>query len=168
MRALVIVLLAVSVSAFAGLFEFGGHAGLYIPSGESLEYYKTSPLFGVNILSHMPMFAIEGSISYVPINTEEQIGVTEHSVSWIPILAGIRTYSGPIFYGGGISLLISSDKMVRATGTTDETSSYMGAYGNLGMILPIGGTDIEASLKYHLTDFSLNLSWFGLTGGINF
>ena len=168
MKLQLIVLLVISITAFAGLVEFGGHAGLFIPSGEVLEYHKTSPIFGVNILSHFPMFAIEGSISYVPVSTEEMIGVTEHSVSWIPILAGIRTYSGPIFYGGGITLDISSVSMEREGVKTDETGSELGAYGNLGMIFPTGGTDIEASLKYHLMNFDFDLAWFGLTAGIYF
>jgi len=168
MKKLMIVLLVVSVSAFAGLVEFGGHAGLFIPSGYKLEYYKTSPIFGVNILAHMPMFAIEGSVSYVPISTEEMIGVTEHSVSMIPILAGIRNYSGPIFYGGGLALDILSVNMVREGVETDETDSRVGAYGNIGMILPTGGMDVEASLKYHLMDFDFDMAWFSLTAGINF
>lgn len=51
---------------------------------------------------------------------------------------------------------------------TDETGSELGAYGNLGMILPAGGIDIEASLKYHLMDFNFDIGWLGLTAGINF
>ena len=168
MKKLLILLLIGSLSAFAGLVEFGAHAGVFSPVGSVLDYYKTSPIFGVNILAHMPMLAIEGSVSYAPISTEEITGVTEHSESVIPILAGIRSYSGPIFYGGGLSLDLISIDMVREGSETDEMNSRMGAYGNVGMIFPIGGMDIEASLKYHLMDFDFDTSWFGLTAGINF
>lgn len=168
MKKLVIVLLAVSVSAFAGLVEFGGHAGLFIPTGDMSDVYKTSPVFGVNILAHMPMFAIEGSISYVPISTEEVLGVLDYSVNLIPILAGVRTYAGPIFYGGGLSLDIASTSMEILGEKESDTDSRVGAYGNVGMILPVGGTDVEASLKYHLMDFDFDSTWLGLTAGINF
>ncbi len=168
MKKLVTLLLIVSVSAFAGLVEFGGHAGVFSPVGDNSDYYKASPIFGLNILAHMPMFAIEGSVSYAPISTEEILGVTDHSVSIIPILAGIRSYSGPIFYGGGLSLDIVSINMVREGRETDETNSRVGAYANVGMIFPAGGTDIEASLKYHLMDFDFDGTWLGLTAGINF
>ncbi len=73
-----------------------------------------------------------------------------------------------IFYGGGITLDISSVSMEREGVKTDETGSELGAYGNLGMIFPTGGTDIEASLKYHLMNFDFDLAWFGLTAGIYF
>ncbi len=168
MKKLITLLLIVSLSTFAGLVEFGGHAGVFSPVGSILDFYKTSPIFGVNILAHMPMFAIEGSVSYAPISTEEMLGVTDHSVNMIPILAGIRSYSGPIFYGGGLSLDIISINMEREGRITDETSSRVGAYGNMGMIFPTGGMDIEASLKYHLMDFDFDGAWLGLTAGITF
>ncbi len=168
MKKLMIVLLVLSVSAFAGLVEFGGHAGLFIPTGDNSDFYKVSPIFGANILAHMQMFAIEGSISYIPLSLEEIIGATDNSESIIPVLAGIRTYAGPIFYGGGLALDIHSVNMVREGVETDETSSRLGAYGNVGMIVPTGGMDIEASLKYHLADFDFDAAWLGLTAGINF
>ena len=165
MKKLMIVLLVVSVSAFAGLVEFGGHAGVFIPTGDNSDVFKVSPIFGVNILAHMQMFAIEGSISYSPLSTEDILGYLDYSASMIPILAGIRTYSGPIFYGGGLALHVAS---VSGEDVTDDTDSEFGCYGNVGMIFPTGGMDIEASLKYHLVDFNSNVAWFSLTAGINF
>ena len=168
MKKLMIVLLVLSVSAFAGLVEFGGHAGVFIPVGDDLDGLNTSPIFGANILAHMPMFAIEGSISYSPVSTEEITGYLDYSVSMIPILAGIRTYSGPIFYGGGLALHIASVSYESSGVKYDNTDSEFGAYGNVGMIVPTGGMDIEASLKYHLVDFDFDATWLGLTAGINF
>ena len=169
MKKLMIVLLVVSVSAFAGLVEFGGHAGLFIPVGDNTDFFKTSPIFGVDILAHMPMFAIEGSISYTPLATEEVLGRLDYSANMIPILAGIRTYAGPIFYGGGLALHVVSWSYENESGEkTDESDSEFGAYGNVGMIFPTGGMDVEASLKYHLVDFDFDATWIGLTAGINF
>ena len=168
MKKLMIVLMVVSVSAFAGLVEFGGHAGLFIPTGDNSDLYKTSPIFGVDILAHMQMFAIEGSISYSPLGIEEIPGYLDHSANIIPILAGIRTYSGPIFYGGGLALHIASVSYESSGEKYDETDSEFGGYGNVGMIFPTGGMDIEASLKYHLVDFNFDAAWLGLTAGINF
>ena len=169
MKLLLIVLLAASVSAFSGLVEFGGHAGVFLPAGDGLDQFKTSPIFGVDVLAHMLMFAIEGSISYAPLSTDGLLGVTDYSASIIPVLAGIRTYSGPIFYGGGLAYHTTSVSYVDVASVKhDNTESKFGGYGNVGMVLPIGGMDIEASLKYHLVDFDFDSAWFGLTAGINF
>ena len=169
MKKLMTVLLVVSVSAFAGMVEFGGHAGIFIPVADNTDIFKTSPIFGANILVHMPMFAIEGSVSYAPLSTEEILGVTDYSTSMIPILAGIRTYAGPIFYGAGLALDIASVSYEYESGEEyDNTDSEFGAYGNVGMIFLTGSMDVEASLKYHLVDFDFDATWIGLTAGINF
>lgn len=168
MKKLMIVLLVVSVSAFAGLVEFGGHAGVFIPVGDDLDGLNTSPIFGVDILAHMPMFAIEGSVSYAPLSTEDLVGMADYSMSMIPILAGIRTYAGPIFYGGGLALHITSISGEVLGVSIDDTESDFGAYGNVGMIFPTGGMDIEASLKYHLVNFDFDGAMLGLTAGISF
>ena len=169
MKLLSIVLLAASVSAFSGLVEFGGHAGIFLPAGDDLDAFKTSPIFGVNVLAHMPMFAIEGSISYAPLSTDGLLDVTDYSANIIPVLAGIRTYSGPIFYGGGLAYHVTSVSFTDNLGVKhDDTESKFGGYANVGTVLPLGGTDIEASLKYHLVDFDFDSAWFGLTAGISF
>ncbi len=169
MKLLLIVLLVAAFSSFSGLVEFGGHAGVFLPAGDDLDQFKTSPIFGVDVLAHMVMFAIEGSISYAPLSTEQLLnGITDYSANIIPVLAGIRTYSGPLFYGGGLAYHITSKSFVNAAGVKqDETESKFGGYANVGTILPIGGMDIEASLKYHLVDFDFDSAWFGLTAGIN-
>ncbi|NOQ21210.1 MAG: hypothetical protein GQ565_00995 [Candidatus Aegiribacteria sp.] len=168
MKFLLIVLLAASFSAFSGLFEFGGHAGIFLPAGDDLDQFKTSPIFGVDALVHMPMFAIEGSISYAPLSTDGLPGVTDYSANIIPVLAGIRTYAGPLFYAGGLAYHITSVSFVDIAGVKqDETKSKFGGYANVGTVLPVGGMDIEASLKYHLVDFDFDSAWFGLTAGIN-
>lgn len=149
-------------------FEFGAHGGVLLPSGNGGDTFSTSFILGANILAHMPMFAIEGSISYSPLSTDAGSEYTDYSASMIPILAGIRTYSGPIFYGGGIALDISSVSYESSGVKYDNTDSEFGAYGNVGVILPTGSMDVEASLKYHFVDFDFDAAWLGLTAGINF
>jgi len=169
MKSLLIVLLLASVSAFSGLVEFGGHAGIFLPAGDDLDLFNISPIFGVDALIHMPMFAIEGSISYAPLSTDGLLGNTDYSASMIPVLAGLRTYAGPIFYGGGLAYHTASVSFVDALGVKhDNTDSEFGGYGNIGMVLPVGGMDVEASLKYHLVDFDFDSAWLGLTAGISF
>jgi len=157
-----LLLLILTVSAFAGFVEFGAHGGVLLPTGDNGDAFKMSPVFGLNVLAHMPIYAIEGSIGYSILQSE--VEHTDFSASLIPILAGIRSYTGPVFYGGGAGMYIAS---VSYTGY-DESSSDFGAYGNLGMILHLGGTDLEGSIKYHLVDFDTNKAWFGITVGTYF
>jgi hypothetical protein len=156
------LVLILSVSAFAGIVEFGAHAGVLLPSGNGGDFYSISPLLGLNILAHMPIYAIEGSVGYGILQAKEDH--TDFSASLIPVLAGIRSYAGPIFYGGGAGMYISSVSYLGY----DNSESEFGAYGNLGMIIPTGSMDIEASIKYHLVDFDTDKAWFSLTAGTYF
>jgi hypothetical protein len=160
------LLLILSVSAFAGTVEFGAHAGVLFPSGDGGDFYSTSPIFGANILAHMPVYAIEGSISYGILQSKDDLN--DFSASIIPILAGIRTYSGPVFYGGGAGMYVASVSYESANGKIDDSDSEFGAYGNLGMIFPTGSMDIEGSIKYHLVDFDTDKAWLALTVGTYF
>jgi hypothetical protein len=162
MKITAVVLLALSLSVSAGLVEFGVHGGLLIPSGDGADFFSTSYIIGANVLAHMPIYAIEGSIGYGILQTDSSY--TDFSASLIPVLVGIRTYAGPIFYGGGAGMYISS---VSYAGY-DDSESKIGAYGNLGMIFPTGSMDIEGSIKFHLVDFDFDKAWFGLTVGTYF
>jgi hypothetical protein len=113
------------------------------------------------------MFAIEGSIGYGILQTK--LDQDDFSASIIPIIAGIRTYSGPIFYGGGGGVYISSVSYTDpVAGDVDDSDSKFGIYGNVGMILPAGTMDLEGSLKYHLVDFDPDKAWLALTVGTYF
>ncbi len=155
-----------SILAFAANVEFGGHAGILIPTGDVADHYNASPMIGVNILSHMPLFAIEGSISYAFLS--DAADLEDFSASMVPILAGARTYSGFVFYGGGLALHIASVSWEFNGEEYDDSDSEFGAYGHVGTILPTGGVDVELSAKYHLVDFDFDAAWFGLSAGVNF
>ena len=156
------IVLILSIPAFAGIVEFVAHAGVLLPSGKGGDFFSTSPILGLNILAHMPIYAIEGSVSYGILKAKGDYN--DFSASLIPVLAGIRTYAGPIFYGGGAGMYISS----LSYAGYDSSESKFGAYGNLGMIIPLGSMDIEGSIKYHLVDFDTDKAWFSLTAGTYF
>jgi hypothetical protein len=168
MKKLVCIMLALGVSSLtAGMVEYGLHGGLLLPSGDAGDFYGTSYLIGGQILAHMPMFAVEGSIGYGILQAENDID--DFSASLIPILAGVRTYSGPVFYGGGAGLYMASVSYNDPTfGNIDSSDEEFGAYGNLGMIFPAGTIDLEGSIKYHLIDFDTDKAWFSLTVGTYF
>ncbi len=157
------LLLAVSVSGFT---EFGAHGGIIMPTGDAGDVYGSlSPMFGVNILVHMPTVAVEGSISYAILGSEND--EDEWSAHLIPIVGGIRSYTGPLFLGGGGGLYLSSVEFQDSTGTEHSASETdFGAYGNAGIIFHAGSTDIEGSIKLHWIDF--DDMWFSLTVGLYF
>ncbi len=162
MKITAVVLLAVSMTISAGLVEFGAHGGALFPSGSGGDVYSTSLIFGVNVLAHMPIYAIEGSIGYGILQAESDS--LDFSASLIPVLAGIRTYTGPIFYGGGAGMYISSVTI----DSVDTSNEDFGAYANLGMIFPTGSMDIEGSIKYHFVDFDTDKAWISVTVGTYF
>lgn len=162
MKIAVVALLGISMIASAGIVEFGAHAGILLPNSEISDAFSISPILGVNILAHMPIYAIEGSISYGILQPKGE--VSDATCSLIPILAGLRTYSGPVFYGFGAGMYITSVSYE----SYDDSNSDFGAYGNFGMILPAGSMDLEGSFKYHLVDFDMDKAWFALTVGTYF
>jgi len=163
MRYTLVLMAVLAVAAFAST-EFGAHGGLFIPTGDWADAYNASPMIGGHLLIHMPMYAIEGSVSYVFLSSEYDYD--DLSTSMIPVLGGIRTYAGTIFYGGGLAYHHISVSYEAEGEEHDDSEGYVGAYGNIGTILPMGGNDIELSGKLHWIDFDD----FGLTAtaGINF
>lgn len=165
-RLLSLLLIAAVPSLTAGIVEYGLHGGLLLPMGDAGDFYGTSYLIGGQILAHMPMFAVEGSIGYGILQPEEDLD--DFSASLIPFLAGLRTYSGPIFYGGGAGFYMASAEYTVGTTTYEASDEEFGIYGNVGMILPAGTMDLEGSLKYHLVDFDTDRAWVSLTVGTYF
>lgn len=161
MKLVFAAVLLLSVCAFAGVTEFGVHGGLMLPTGDFADAYKISPMIGGNLLAHMTSYALEFSASYIFLSPEDDLP-DDFSANMFAILGGIRSYSGTLFLGGGIALHITSWD----SGTTDDSETDFGAYGNVGTILPMGGNDIELSAKLHWIDF--DEVGIGLTAGINF
>jgi hypothetical protein len=162
MKKILLLLAILAMPALAGFTEYGAHGGFMIPSGDSTDVYKGSLFLGAQLLSHMPMFAIEASISYVFLGFDDD-GI-DASGHMIPILAGVRSYSGPMFFGGGLGLHLISTEVAGV----DTSTSDIGGYLNAGMILPTASTDIEISAKYHIIDFSFDKAWFALGVGAYF
>lgn len=157
MKLLIVLILVLSVSVFADIFEYGFHGGLYLPTGDIGDVYNASPIFGGHILYHLPMIALEGSISYAVLQDAAEL--EDFSASIIPVLGGIRSYSGTFFYGGGLAL---------HTFSVDDSETELGCYGNAGIVIPLTGMDFELSAKYHALDFEFDDPWISLTAGLNF
>jgi hypothetical protein len=164
MRLALLVAVLSTVAVFAGYSEFGIHGGFYLPTGDAGDAYNLSPTIGGQFLMHMPVYAIEASVGYVFLQPEADIeGFSAHM---IPINAGIRTYSGSLFYGGGVELDMSSVSYETPAGDVDDSESDFGAYGTLGTIIPLGGTKLELAGKLHFIDFE-DL-WLSAMAGIYF
>ncbi len=162
MKKTVIALIILALPLAAGFTEYGAHGGFMFPSGDSTDVYKGSPFLGAHILSHFPMFAIEASISYVFLGFDED--TLDPSGHMIPILAGIRSYSGSMFLGGGLELDLSSTEIA----SIDTSTTDFGAYVNAGTIIPTATMDIELTAKYHLIDFKFDKGWFSIGAGVYF
>jgi hypothetical protein len=163
MRYALVLAAVLALTAFAST-EFGFHGGLFLPTGDWSDAYSVSPMIGGQFLVHMPMYAIEGSISYVFLSPEEDYD--DFSASMIPVLGGIRTYSGTLFYGGGLAYHhVSVEYEVNGI-EYDDSDGELGAYGNIGTIVPMGGNDVELSGKLHWIDF--DDFCLTATAGINF
>lgn len=147
----------------AGMTQYGLHGGIIMPTGDAGDAYNMSFMLGGQILVHMPMYAIEGSASYVFLQPEADLD--NFSAHMIPLLVGVRTYSGPLFYGGGAALhIIGASYDISPDSSSSESDSYFGAYGTLGTSVPLGGNELELSGKVHWIDF--DEIWIALQAGI--
>lgn len=164
MRLALLVAVLSTVAVFAGYSEFGLHGGFFVPTGDAGDAYNLSPMIGGQFLMHMPVYAIEASVGYVFLQPEADIeGFSAHL---IPICAGLRTYSGSVFYGGGAELDMFSASWETPAGDEEDSESDFGAYGTLGTMVPLGATKLELAGKLHWVDF--DDMWLSAQAGIYF
>jgi hypothetical protein len=165
MKTLIVLVLFAVGGAWATSFDWGAHAGIMMPSGDAGEVYGgLNPMFGANILVHLPTVAVEGSIDYCILSSEHD--EDDWSAYTIPIIAGVRSYTGSLFLGGGGGFYLSSHEFMADTGKVTSSSDDLGAYGNAGAIFRAGSTEIEGSLKLHWVSFED--IWLSLTVGLYF
>ncbi|HOF65893.1 MAG TPA: hypothetical protein PLX54_02215 [Candidatus Fermentibacter daniensis] len=158
MKLAVVIAIIATVSAFADYSEFGLHGGFYIPTGDAGDVYNLSPMLGGQFLMHMPLFAIEASASYVFLQPENDIdGFSAHM---IPLNAGLRTYGGGLFYGGGLELDMFSVSWDTPAGEESESESDFGVYGTLGTVIPMGGKKLELAGKLHWINTDQDDQWW--------
>jgi len=160
-----IVLAVLATFAFAGATEFGPQLGYWIPTGDAGDVFAGNFYFGGQFISHMPMFAIEGSVGYTSLKTDPEIPT--YSGHMIPITVGLRGYSGMLYAAGGIELdMVKSE--VEVLGVVQENSdSEFGGYIGGGLITPLPNVaDVDVSARVHFVDF--DDMWIGLCVGLNF
>ncbi len=165
MKKTMAMLLVLAFAAGAGYSEFGLHGGFYFPTGDAADAYNLSPMLGGQFLLHLPVYAVEASASYVFLQPEDEID--GFSANLIPLLVGLRTYGGGLFYGGGAELDIAKVSWdVGPDSTYEDSDSELGAYGTLGTNVPLGGTKLELCAKAHWMDF--DDIWLSVRAGIYF
>jgi hypothetical protein len=162
---ILIVLAVVAAFALAGSTEFGPQVGYWIPTGDAGDVYAGNFYFGAQFLSHMPDFAVEGSIGYTSLKDDPEIATFSGRI--IPITLGLRGYSGMIYAAGGIELDMIKTEQTIATVVTQNSDSKFGGYIGAGIIAPMQNTaDVDVSARLHLVDF--DDMWISLGVGLNF
>lgn len=160
MKYLVLVLALAAVSF--GYISHGPQVRVWLPTGDMGDAYNTS--FGIHyqLLYHMPVVALEGSIGYVFLSPEAD-NVDAHI---IPITAGLRSYSGPLYAAAGLELDNWSSTVEVAGVEADSTKSDLGAFFGAGMVNRMGFGKLDLSVRAHWMDFDEFM--ISLGGGINF
>lgn len=160
-----IIMALLATFAFAGLTEFGPQIGYWIPTGDAGDAYTGNFYFGGQFLSHMPLFAIEASIGYVPLKTDPEL--PNFSGRIIPITAGVRSYSGMLYAAAGLELDMVKVEFDLLNQQFEDSDNELGGYigGGLITLLP-GVADVDVSARLHFVDF--DDMWIGLGAGLNF
>ncbi len=156
------LLTVITAVSFAGIVEYGPQVGYWAPTGEVGDTYSGNLYLGGQILVHLPLIAVEGSIGYVSLKRDVELeGFSGHI---IPVTAGIRSYMGPLYAAGGLELDMTKEDFTTDEDTDDnEISGYIGA----GIVPAIPFmADIDASARLHFVDFSD--MWVGVSVGLNF
>lgn len=163
MKYLVLVLALAAVSF--GYISHGPQVRVWLPTGDMGDAYNTS--FGIHyqLLYHMPVVALEGSIGYVFLSPEEVEGA-EVSAHLIPITAGIRSYSGPLYIAGGLEYDNKSHSVEVGGVETEDSDGEIGGFIGAGMVNRTGFGKLDLSARAHWMDFDDFM--ISLGGGINF
>lgn len=151
-----------ATAAFASLVEYGPQVGYWAPTGDAGDAYSGNMYIGGQLLIHLPLIAVEGSVGYVSLKPDVEIA--DFSGHIIPVTAGIRSYMGPLYAAGGLELDVQKIDTGSAENITEnDFSGYIGA----GIVPAIPFVaDIDASARLHFVDFSD--MWIGFTIGLNF
>ena len=161
MKTIIILVLAVTVS-FAGIVSYGPQIGYWAPTGDVGDAYSGNLYLGGQILFHLPLIAVEGSVGYLSLKPDVEIaGYSGHI---IPVTAGIRSYMGPLYAAGGLELDMQKVDLGAGDDVSEnDFSGYIGA----GVVPAIPfAADIDLSARLHFVDFSD--MWVGITVGLNF
>lgn len=160
MKYLVLVLALATVSF--GYISHGPQVGIWLPMGDMADAYGTS--FGIQyqLLYHMPVIAIEGSVGYVFLSPD----VEGYDAHLIPITAGIRSYSGSLYGAGGLEYDNISSSVTVGGVEISESEGNIGAYFGVGMVNRMGFGKLDLSARAHWMDFDQFMISIG--GGINF
>ncbi|MCD6589363.1 MAG: hypothetical protein J7K88_12515 [Candidatus Fermentibacteraceae bacterium] len=160
-----IVLAVLATFAFAGATEFGPQLGYWIPTGDAGDVFAGNFYFGGQFLSHMPMFAIEGSIGYTSLKADPEDSTFSGRI--IPITVGLRGYSGILYAAGGIELDMVKTESGVVGAVQENSDSEFGGYIGGGLITPLPNVaDVDVSARVHFVDF--DDMWIGLCVGLNF
>lgn len=160
MKYLVLVLALATVSF--GYISHGPQVGIWLPTGDMADAYGTS--FGIQyqLLFHMPVIAIEGSVGYVFLASK-----FDHiDAHLIPITAGIRSYSGSLYAAGGLEYDNTSTTVRVGEIETSDSEGNIGAYFGGGMVNRMGFGKLDLSARAHWMDFDEFM--ISISGGINF
>ncbi|MCK5036619.1 MAG: hypothetical protein KAS73_12045 [Candidatus Sabulitectum sp.] len=159
MKALMIITVLASV-AFAGIVEYGPQVGYWSPTGDVDDVYSGNLYLGGQVLVHLPMLAVEGSVGYVSLKPDAD--VSDFSGHIIPVTAGLRSYMGPLYAAGGLEI-----DMTASDFHPDENLNDFSGYIGAGVVPAIPFmADIDASVRLHFVDFTD--MWVGITVGLNF
>ena len=157
MKILLLTAVLATVS-LAGILEYGPQIGYWVPTGDVGDIYEADFYFGGQVLFHLPLFAVEGSVGYVSLRQEAE--PDDFTSQFVPIAAGLRSYMGPVYAAGGFELDIMD-----LEGT--ETDADIGGYIGAGFVPTISFVaDIDASARLHFVSFED--MWVGITVGLNF
>ena len=160
MKAMLIIAL-VATTAFAGLVEYGPQIGYWAPTGDVGDAYNGNLYLGGQILVHLPLIAVEGSLGYVSLSPD--VDIDDFSGHIMPITAGVRSYMGPLYAAGGLEIDMTKVEL----GDYEDSDSDLGGYIGAGIVPMIPFmADIDASARLHFVSF--DDMWVGITVGLNF
>ncbi len=164
MKYLVLVLALAAVSF--GYVSHGPQVRLWLPTGDMADAYNTS--FGVHyqVLYHMPMLALDGSIGYVFLSPKDEVEGVEVSAHIIPITAGIRGYSGPLYLTGGLEYDNIGVSVKTGGVEVEDSNGEIGAFIGAGMVNRMAFGKLDIGARAHWMDFDDFMISIG--GGINF
>lgn len=147
-----VLLLAVTAVSF-GYISHGPHLKLWLPTGDFGDAYNTS--FGIHYqaMYHMPVVALEGSIGYVFLATDDVVGA-DVSAHMIPITFGLRSYSGSLYAAGGLEYdNFKVTVSVPEYGETSDSDGYLGLFIGGGMVNRMDFGKLDISARAHYIDF---------------
>ena len=166
--AVITLLLLLSIPSF-GQMKFTLNGGYQMPTGTFKDGAKSGFGGSLSLDYSLPLLPVSLAFTagYNKWNFKDNLPTSGYNFHAIPLMAGVRYYSGGPYVGADVGFSLSNSNAPGASSSTDFTFSPIIGY-RFGLT-PVGITSLDLNVRYwNISSSGSSINWIGFNAGIAF